>query len=154
VTDWKNPVAVAWYYRLKSREQRARNRAEGRCTECRVLIETRGVCEGCKARRRERYHQVASARLATDATLCLDCHRPCKVATSMQVSRVSLSTARAAPADEGTGRVDVNPRMGIGEGDRESRETTTATRPAPAGWTIEVRGGQDSGSFVHVRLEA
>lgn len=86
--NWKDPIAVRWYYCLKSRQQRARNRVEKRCEECRVPMETRGICEECKAGRRARYHRISKARLAKGATpKCLDCGRPCKVVTSKRCQR-------------------------------------------------------------------
>jgi hypothetical protein len=91
--NWKNPVEVKRYNRLKMRERAARCRAEGLCVQCRAPVQTRGICDDCKAQRREKYHLMTKPQLAIGAKKCLDCRRMCLRATSVRCQRCQCRRA-------------------------------------------------------------
>lgn len=91
--SWKNPAAVRRRHRLKARIRRAQCRADGVCVQCRAPIQTRGICDACKAYRRKRYALVTKPELAIGATPCRDCGRLPKRAGSIRCQRCQCRRA-------------------------------------------------------------
>lgn len=91
--DWKNPDDVRRYKRLKMRIRYARCRAAGLCTQCCAPIVTRGVCDQCKADKREKYRLMTKPQLAVGAKPCRDCGRTCLRAKSVRCQRCQCKRA-------------------------------------------------------------